>query len=179
MVAVNEQKRAAMYEEFQREDRAVRFWSKIQKTKSCWNWTGAQSGGGYGVVSILFKGQPRNFYAHRVAYVLTAGSIPKEQYVLHTCDNKLCCNPSHLFIGVAIDNTKDMIGKGRYVRPRIPTVLTERLVVKARREYKALPRYSNGHVKNGFLKKLSKKYEIKKDTLFAIVTGRNCRHMGW
>lgn len=52
-------------------------------------------------------------YTHRVAWELTYGPIPDGMLVCHSCDNPPCCNPRHLFLGEPIDNTIDMISKGR------------------------------------------------------------------
>ncbi len=54
----------------------------------------------------------RGWVAHRVAFELCSGTAPKAM-VLHQCDNRPCCNPSHLFEGTNDDNMKDMVSKGR------------------------------------------------------------------
>ena len=86
-----------------------RFWSKVNKTDTCWLWTASSRTDGYGVIGI--EGKTKS--AHRVSWQLTYGDIPDGLYVCHHCDNKLCVNPNHLFLGTAKDNTQDMIQKGR------------------------------------------------------------------
>lgn len=68
---------------------------------------------GYG--SVKFEGKMQS--CHRIAYLLTHGfaSIPAGQDVLHSCDNRLCVNPSHLFLGTHLDNMRDKMAKGRHV----------------------------------------------------------------
>lgn len=90
-----------------------RFWRKVDKTHptGCWPWE-ASLGGSRGYGQFELKGKtPR---AHRVAWVISYGEIPAGLFVLHKCDNRLCCNPSHLFLGTAHDNTQDMMKKGRH-----------------------------------------------------------------
>jgi len=89
-----------------------RFWGKIAvgNDDDCWNWRGSPNPSGYGTFN--FDGQNHN--AHRVAWILTNGSIPSSgTLVCHKCDNRLCCNPAHLFLGTYKDNREDSIRKGR------------------------------------------------------------------
>src|SRR3990172_11160414 len=87
-----------------------RFWSKVDKSNgpnSCWIWLGARRNK-YGSIR---NGSVQ--YAHRVAWELTNARIPKGICVLHNCDNPLCMNPRHLFLGTYKDNRIDAVQKGR------------------------------------------------------------------
>lgn len=75
----------------------------------CWAWLGNTSSNGYGSIKLNYK----TLSAHRVSYQLHRGPIPEAVFVCHTCDNKKCVNPSHLFLGTAQDNNTDMHNKGR------------------------------------------------------------------
>ena len=86
-----------------------RFWPRVNKTDSCWIWTGATTRNGYGRMSV----NGRQERAHRISWTLANGPIPDGRWVLHECDNGLCVNPDHLFLGTARDNTRDMMAKGR------------------------------------------------------------------
>jgi len=88
---------------------SVRFWSKVERTDTCWVWRGAKSGPGYGAMRI----SGRRVGTHRLSYELFVGPIPAGMHVCHTCDNPPCCNPAHLFLGSAADNQHDKARKGR------------------------------------------------------------------
>ena len=75
----------------------------------CWLWCGASLNAGYG----LMWAHGRNELAHRLAYEVAFGAIPKGLHVLHKCDTPACINPSHLFVGTRSDNMQDMMAKGR------------------------------------------------------------------
>ena len=89
----------------------VRFWEKVKKGPSCWEWTANKDKKGYG--RIAATSAVKNLKAHRVSYELHNGPIPPGLSVLHTCDNPGCVRPDHLFLGTNADNMKDMINKGR------------------------------------------------------------------
>lgn len=71
---------------------ADRFWSKVEKTETCWLWTGGRQSSGYG--SLTFDGAHK--LAHRVAYELSVGPIPEGLHVDHLCRTRDCVNPAHL-----------------------------------------------------------------------------------
>ena len=75
----------------------------------CWDWQGSLSGSRYGQMRV----NGRLTYVHRIAYEVTTGEIPAGLFVLHTCDNRKCCNPSHLWLGTNKDNQQDCVQKGR------------------------------------------------------------------
>lgn len=96
-----------------------RFWRRvdIRGPSECWAWLGAKFNSGYGSCQIGGKGSPST-PAHRVAYDLHYGSLPKGRalVVMHSCDNRLCVNPHHLSLGTPKQNTADMIARGRHAR---------------------------------------------------------------
>ena len=89
----------------------VRFWKKVQKYQSdeCWIWQGSKTSAGYGQLWVDCK----QVYAHRVSWEIHYEVIPDGMFVCHTCDNPICANPRHLFLGTASDNMRDMVAKGR------------------------------------------------------------------
>lgn len=85
------------------------YWPRVEKQESCWIWHGCKDGAGYGYVSAM----SRPVSAHRIAYVIAHGSIPKGLEICHRCDTPLCVNPDHLFAATHEENMRDMHAKGR------------------------------------------------------------------
>lgn len=89
-----------------------RFWSKVDRRgpNECWPWAASLGSRGYG--QFVYLGRPAP--ASRVAWIITHGhELTSEQFVCHTCDNRPCCNPAHLWLGSLADNLRDMFRKGR------------------------------------------------------------------
>lgn len=93
-----------------RSDVKQRFLAKVKQMESgCHEWQAGKARGGYGKFVVW----PKTTTAHRVAYELFVAPIQNGKFVLHRCDNRLCVNPDHLFIGDAVDNIRDMDEKQR------------------------------------------------------------------
>ena len=91
-------------------DEKERFLAKVKKVESgCHEWQSTLHRDGYG--KFQFRGKTKQ--AHRVAYQLLVGEIPDGRWVLHRCDNRLCVNPEHLFLGDCKANIADMDAKAR------------------------------------------------------------------
>lgn len=84
-------------------------WTKIRQTyaSECWEWTGTLFSTGYG--------RHRDTTAHRAVWIELYGN-PGKLEVCHTCDNRKCCNPAHLFVGTEKDNAADKVAKNRQAR---------------------------------------------------------------
>lgn len=90
-----------------------RFMKHVNKTDTCWLWTGSIDVSGYG--DCWFRGKTDG--AHRVAWLIFNGEITDGLFVLHRCDNPKCVNPEHLFLGTHSDNMRDASSKGRLKTP--------------------------------------------------------------
>lgn len=89
-----------------------RFNEKFRVTPGCWIWTASLGNKGYGHFWDGKKPTP----AHRASYQIHFGEIVDGLFVLHRCDNRLCVNPDHLFLGTVQDNTADMVEKDRQAK---------------------------------------------------------------
>lgn len=122
------------YAATQRVPREVAFWRHVNKTDTCWLWTGARSNRhgqeGYGQFGKYGESQQ----AHRISWELANGPIPDGLCVLHHCDVRPCVNPAHLFLGTKKDNSLDAVSKGRLPHGSGSKLakLTEEQVIAAR-----------------------------------------------
>lgn len=148
-----------------------RFWPKVNQTGSCWNWTGpivATTGRGRAYVQLI-DGKRKFGAAHRIAWELSNGPIPKGMVVCHRCDNPICCRPDHLFLGTQADNMADMVAKGRQRNGINPgekngsVKLTDEQVAQLRQDRVTGMTYSE----------LGRRYGIGKSQVCRIVRGLN------
>lgn len=150
------------------------FWKRVNKTETCWLWTGAKCPSrrsqpiGYGKLQVN-KNPVRHIYAHRLSWMIHFGSISKGKKVLHRCDNPPCVNPAHLFLGTQVDNMKDCKQKGRnasgarHGRTRI----TDKEVLDIRR------RVADGES----TRSVARLYGMGKSTIWQISARINWRHI--
>jgi len=110
----------ACYAKHRTKDVTDRFWAFVDVggKDECWLWRGGTAKG-YGAFHATIDGV-RYSRANRVAWALANGD-PGSMLVCHTCDNRMCVNPSHLFLGTDKDNIHDMWRKGRQSPPPVVT----------------------------------------------------------
>ena len=131
----------------------------------CYIWLGHQLPNGYGKASLTIEGKPIRL-AHRISWILHNGTIPNGEFVLHKCDNRICVNPDHLFLGSAKDNTQDMLSKFRmaYGESHGNTTLTTEEINNIRELYKT-GKYSQDAI--------GKIYNISQSGISQIVRFKN------
>lgn len=133
-------------------------------TTGCWIWQRAVQRCGYGKAKFGEKIQS----SHRIAWQLANGPIPESAWVLHSCDNRLCVNPAHLFLGDVKTNTADRVAKQRQSKGEaIPqSKLTEAQVLEIRAKWPATN-----------MTQLSLQYGISRPKISRIVHRQNWKHI--
>lgn len=140
-----------------------RFWDHVATSGYCWEWKGAKAADGYG----LFKLGQRIHRAHRISFVTAYLYLPESMFVLHTCDNPGCVNPTHLYAGSIADNNRDTRDRGRFgCGPHIK--LTDRDVVEIRE------RYARGETSP----RLAVEFNLYPSYVLKIVTGQRKQYLG-
>lgn len=117
--------------------RIARFWSKVDVRESddqCWHWRAHVGQNGYGRFAL---GSGHSVHAHRVAWEIVNGRPLGDHFACHTCDNKTCVNPFHIYAGDRQTNARDASERGLLGRPQVGQLnanakLTEENVSKIR-----------------------------------------------
>lgn len=142
-----------------------RFWRRVSKNPDgCWEWDGHRSALGYGMTTY----KSRSIGAHRLAWILTHGSIPEGMFICHHCDNPPCCNPAHLFMGSPAANSFDMKNKGRTRGRRGPGSAGARFTEDEVRSFRA--RYAAGGVSTH---QLAREAGVASMTMWRMLVGRS------
>ncbi len=145
-----------------------RFFKYIgRKTETgCIPWTGAVTRG-YGVLGRGRAGEG-NIYATRVAYEIAYGPFSTDLNVCHHCDNPLCVNPSHLFLGTQAENLADMRKKERHNRGEKNgnAVLVSEQILAIRAAI------ASGESQRS----IAERFGTTQPNISLIATGRNWRH---
>lgn len=156
---------------FTPEQVATAFWAKVDKTsspKGCWLWTGALQRDGY----AHFGQNAKTRSAHRYAYEQLVGPIPDGLDLLHSCDDRACVNPAHMWTGTHQENMLDAKAKGRHAHgERAKSKLTEAQVREIKRDYVAV------HCHKTNSKELAERYGVSTAAISAIIRGDAWGHV--
>lgn len=115
----------------------------VKQDNGCWIWQGAvgghKTGSRHQYPSVHYRGETAR--GNRIVYQLTYGEIPKGLLVCHSCDEPLCINPKHLFLGTQQHNMRDAALKGRVKVPGLKgeehanAKFTDEEVIQLRKDY--------------------------------------------
>lgn len=149
------------------------FWVnvKVGTPDECWPWLRLRNQKtGYGLLRVNGK----MVYAHRRAYELMNGAIPVGMHICHACDNPICVNPNHLWLGTPADNVRDRDSKGRHRSNPSPqptyhnAKVTMADVVAIRRDYAAgRETYAS----------LTERYGLQRTAISDIVNRKSWHHI--
>lgn len=146
----------------------------VIRKEGCWEWKGPIAKGGYPVMSC--KRALGSDRGHQASWIIYNGPIPKPMHVCHSCDNPICTNPQHLWLGTFRQNNDDKIAKGRQAKNIPPhkkgsdngsSKLNERQVT----EIKIL--LTKGYTSY----RLGKDFGVSKTTILRIKNGINWKHV--
>ena len=133
-----------------------RFADKVQinDTTACHEWTATiNNATGYG----NFQHEGCSVTAHRWIYQhVHQIKLTRKQFVCHTCDNRRCVNPNHLFLGSHADNMRDMAEKGHTTPGRKERSLSSSAIVDIRSS--RLPKIQ-----------MAKKYNVDVQRIYKII----------
>lgn len=138
----------------------------INEKTGCWEWQKCLSSNGYGAIhsgtspTILLN-------SHVAMFQVIHGPVPKGMVVMHTCDNKPCCNPDHLRLGTYLDNIRDAFDKG--IMPQGEKHSLAKLTSEQVLEIYSL----RNNRPRGLLASLGRKYGVDRMTIKQIMTGKN------
>lgn len=144
------------------------YWRRVTKTDNCWSWIGdIDKRYGYGRVNIKDK----KYIASRVAWTIQHGSSPpRNKLVCHTCDNRRCVNPKHLFLGTHKQNSMDAANKRRMCHGAMHhlTTITALAVKQVRLAVSAGAKHRD----------VAERFNLTRSAVGAIVTGKNWKYAG-
>lgn len=142
----------------------------INEATQCWVWQKSRTEPeGYGCYQDKINDKWVTQYTHRLSWALHYGPIPVGLFVLHRCDIRPCCNPTHLFTGTQRDNIVDAYAKGRIARgdARSDTKLPDDVIMIVRQ------RYTMGES----LRAIGREYGVSHSLLSLILSGKRRIHV--
>lgn len=166
-----------------------RFLYYIEKTSSCWIWTGDKTVSGYGSFHVYKNKVHIKYGAHRLSWALHHNQNPGKFFICHRCDNPICVNPEHLFAGTQQDNVNDMLSKGRGIMQRDPDRLKNFLKLHSNRRARGdahpgtkLTTVDVENIRALFefgvpAKTLAKDFGVSKNTIWRVANGTTWGHI--
>lgn len=152
------------------------FWKRVdvRSPDECWEWQGHRNETGYGrICNSRHPIGPRSFRAHRLAYEFHHGVAPGEMHVLHSCDNRGCCNPAHLRLGDHASNMRDKAERNRSNVPKGSANALAKLTEDAVRDIRS--RFQRG--KYGDSSRAAREFGVSKTTIAQMLRGETWTHV--
>lgn len=150
------------------EQEIKKFFSRVVKGSvedDCWRWIGATSHG-YAIFKVKFE----RYRASRVSYFITHGVDPEELFICHKCDNPICTNPNHLFLGDQFVNMNDASIKNR--------LCVGKDNIMSRLKEEDIPKIKEIYAKGGISQlKLAKQFSVTQATIFRVVRNKCWKHL--
>lgn len=144
----------------------ISFERDVIKKNNCWDWKGDIDHGGYTRMSLR---SDMGVNGHVISWYLHKGNIPNNKFVCHTCDNRKCTNPEHLFLGDCFENVTDRDKKKRGCKGS--QIGTSKLTEYSVKEIKKL---LNIGVKDA---RIAKDYQVSKSTIGRIKFEKTWKHV--
>lgn len=144
-----------------------RFFSRFEQgeKEKCWEWQGGQGNNGYGRLKINKK----NFKAHRISFALFNGYLDSSKVCCHSCDNPVCVNPHHLWLGTHLENMKDRDKKGRCKSDHL---FTQTLKTRKLTQEDVIWMRANYSPNTWSVNKLAKKFQVCRNTIQQALKGK-------
>lgn len=141
--------------------------TKLNSETGCLEWTGYIGDNGYG--QAYDPTRRRLIRTHRLSYHLNKGPIPNGLFVLHTCDNRCCINPEHLYLGGHIENTADKVSRNRQARVLGTSNGKAKLTPEIVREIRAISDMTHPQI--------ARKFGIGTTLVYTVRTRRSWAHV--
>lgn len=143
------------------------FEKNVIRQEGCWGWKGRVDKANYGIMTCNSNIGPTR--APRASYIIHKGPIAEGLMVCHSCDNPICTNPDHLWLGTSRDNDNDRVFKGRQAKGSKNG--SSKLCEEKVKEIKQM-------LKDGFKNVfISEKYGVSRDTISNIKNGKSWTHV--
>jgi hypothetical protein len=145
-----------------------------KKDSGCWEWKGSKNWSGYGIFKNLDDrtqnpgNRMRNLLAHRASYILHKGEISEGKFVCHTCDNRACINPKHLFLGTPKQNARDALKKGRLYLDGLTYQLKPGCKSPASKLEKHIPEIRKRIESGERIAEIAESYEVTPQAIYSI-----------
>lgn len=139
----------------------------IKNEAGCWGWLGGTYPNGYTKMGCCPNGiRP---LGHRISWLIHNGDIPTDKIVCHTCDNRSCTRPDHLFLGSILDNIRDKQNKNRiplgdnHVNSKLNSIKVLKIKELLNNKY--------SHIK------IAKMFDVSRSSISNIKNGKTWSHL--